>query len=233
MDSGVGDDLGVNSTTIPLHCDKHHTNANRKNKLKSEKKAIMMINDAHENYKVRLNSQSRDRNRAYRNRRRESLHKIVDAKVKAIASRLDTIKDGQHYVIIPNVVSNLLTVDDIVREGDIKPIDFTSATGPVTRTMQAVQNAKDLIPEVLEALRVVFPDCTEIVVKVIRSESDDTPQLTHNDFAPTLHTKRIQNLKGFHYSAIIGLQNGTHLLVGEENKSIHIPRSSMMFLEGT
>lgn len=98
--------------------------------------------------------------------------------------------------------------------------------------MQTVQNAKDLIPEVSEALRVVFPDCTEIAVKVIRSESDDTPQLTHNDFAPTLHTKKIQNLKGFHYSAIIGLQNGTHLLVGEENKSIHIPRSSMMFFRG-
>ena len=99
--------------------------------------------------------------------------------------------------------------------------------------MQAVENAKDLMPEVLEAVRVVFPDCTEIAVKVIRSESGDTPQLTHNDFAPAHHPKRIQNLKGFHHSAIIGLQNGTHLLVGEENKSIHIPCSSMVFLEGT
>lgn len=124
-----------NSTTIPLYCDKHYTNANRKNKLKSEKKkAITMTNDAHENYKVRVNSQSRDRNRAYRNRRRESLHKIVDAKVKAIASRLDTIKDGQHYVIIPNVVSNLLTVDDIVREGDI---DFKNPSTSKTQQDQS------------------------------------------------------------------------------------------------
>ena len=124
-----------NSTMIPLYCDKHYTNANRKNKLKSEKKkAITMTNDAHENNKVRVNSQSRDRNRAYRNRRREILHKIVDAKVKAIASRLDTIKDGQHYVIIPNVVSNLLTVDDIVREGDI---DFKNPSTSKTQQDQS------------------------------------------------------------------------------------------------
>ena len=99
--------------------------------------------------------------------------------------------------------------------------------------MQAVQNAKGFMPEVLEALRVVFPDRTEIALKVIRSESGDTPQLTHNNFAPTHHTKMIQNLKGFHYSAIISFQNGTHLIVGEENKSMYIPRSSIVFFKGT
>ena len=222
-----------NSKTVALFCDRHFNNANRKSKRKTEKKkAMTMTTDAHEKYLARVNSQSRERNRAYRSRRRESLDSIVDERVIAIASRLDTIKDGKHYVIIPNVVSDLLTVDDVVREGDIEPIDFTNATGPVTRTMQAVQNGKDIMPEVLEALRAVFPDCTKIEVNIIRSESGDTPQLTHCDFAPTHHAKRIQNLKGFHYSAIIALQNGTHLLVGEENKSIHIPRSSMMFFRG-
>jgi hypothetical protein len=98
--------------------------------------------------------------------------------------------------------------------------------------MQALTNAKDSMPKTLEALKTVFPDCTEMAVKIMRSVGDDTQESIHNDFTPTVTTKRMQNLKGFHYSGIISLRNDTKLIVGEENEPIDIPRASMLFFRG-
>ena len=51
-----------NSQTITLFCDRHFTNANKKSKLKTEKKKMMtMTKDEHEDYLIRVNSQSRER----------------------------------------------------------------------------------------------------------------------------------------------------------------------------
>ena len=183
-------------------------------------------------YRRKLNSQSVKRNKAYRKGRKDGLLSIMDEMVKRIATKLDTIKDTQRYVIIPNVISDKFTVDDLVRHGEIEPINFTDATALHTRTMQAVQNAPEFMSATLEALQTVFPECTELAVKVLRSESGDPAQLTHRDFAPTHNTKLMQNLKGFHYSAIVSLQNSTNLLVGPERELINIPRASMLLFRG-
>lgn len=114
----------------------------------------------------------------------------MDEKMKSISTILDTIKTNQHYVVIPNVISEILTIDDIVICEDIEPIDFTNVTGPVTRTMQAITNAKDFMPETIEALKRVFPECTEMEFKLRRSVAGDTQQRLHEDFTPTASRKR-------------------------------------------
>ena len=156
----------------------------------------------------------------------------MDEKMKSISTILDTIKTNQHYVVIPNVISEILMIDDIVICEDIEPIDFTNVTGPVTRTMQAITNAKDFMPETIEALKRVFPECTEMEFKLRRSVAGDTQQRLHEDFTPTASTKRMQNLKGFHYSGIISLQNYTKLIVGENKELYNIARSCMLFFRG-
>ena len=177
-------------------------------------------------------SESVQRKRASRKRRKADLESILDEKIKSISTNLDAIKSNQHYVVIPNIISDILTIDDIDLCGEIEPINFTNVTGPVTRTMQAITNAKDFMPETIGALKRVFPECTEMEFKLITSVAGDTQQRLHEDFTPTAFTKRMQNLKGFHYTGIISLQNNTKLIVGEDKELVNIPRSSMLFFRG-
>ena len=121
-------------------CEKHSTAATGKVRKKAERKKVHTL--SREDYLLhqrKLNSQSAERTKTYRKRRKDDIHSIMDETVKRIATKLDTIKDTQHYVIVPNVISDKLTIDDVVRHGEIEPVNFTDATALYARTMQAVQ----------------------------------------------------------------------------------------------
>ena len=221
------------SGTDSKFCEKHHIEAARKKKRKTDRtKAKALTQEQLLEHKRRVISESVQRKRASRKRRKADLESILDEKIKSISTNLDAIKSNQHYVVIPNIISEILTIDDIVLCGEIEPINFTNVTGPVTRTMQAITNAKDFMPETIDALKRVFPECKEMEFKLIRSVAGDTQQRLHEDFTPTAFTKRMQNLKGFHYTGIISLQNNTKLIVGEDKELVNIPRSSMLFFRG-
>ena len=228
--------LGRRSSTSGIDskfCEKHHIEATRKRKRNTDRtKAKTLTKEKLLERQKKVKSESIQRTSAYRKRRKADLESILDEKIKSISTILDTIKTNQHYVVIPNVISKILTIDDIVLCGEIEPIDFTNVTGPVTRTMQAITNAKDFMPETIEALKRVFPECTEMEFKLLRSVAGDTQQRLHEDFTSTASTKRMQNLKGFHYSGIISLQNYTKLIVGENKELYNIARSSMLFFRG-
>jgi hypothetical protein len=42
---------------------------------------------------------------------------------------------------------------------------------------------------------------------------------------------RIKSLSAFHYSAIIAIENNTHILIGKKRVRVEIPLNSMFFLE--
>ena len=56
-------------------------------------------------HKKRVISESVQRKRASRKRRKADLESILDEKIKSISTNLDAIKSNQHYVVIPNIVS--------------------------------------------------------------------------------------------------------------------------------
>ena len=81
-------------------------------------------------------------------------------------------------VLIHSVIKDM-KASDIKRAGSNDPINFTNHKIPVTRRMQLVPKPEYYIPHVMVALTSVFPGCTNTLVKLIRSNRGDTPQLTH------------------------------------------------------
>jgi hypothetical protein len=98
--------------------------------------------------------------------------------------------------------------------------------------MQLVPLPQLNIPHVMTALRLVFPGCTNTIVKVITSERGDKEQLLHTDFDLANISNRVFDLDSFHYSAIIALQPDTHLLIGEKRERVEIPTNSMLLFRG-
>jgi hypothetical protein len=110
---------------------------------------------------------------------------------------------------------------------------ITDEKGSVLRTMQEIaEQSKPLFENVINALKFVFPGCTQRRLKVIKSLANDTPQLTHTDFDVSLINKRVFSLDSYHYSVVIALQADTHLLTGTERKRIDIPINSMIMFRG-
>ena len=177
--------------------------------------------------------QDRKRRIRYVASRAATLAAIPVANVRRIAEQLDKIKSDQEYVIIGNVIEDTLDLLDVVTEGDIEPITFSEEAGPPLRTMQKVSNERDIIGDVLEAIEIVFPGCKTIGVKLLRSEKGNLAQKLHTDHVPDpKSSKRLKDLKVFHYSALIALMENTFLYVGSLDEKVRIPKSSMLFFRG-
>ena len=95
--------------------------------------------------------------------------------------------------------------------------------------MQKLKNPEDILSDVLEAIRIVFSECHNIVVKLLKSEQGDTQQTSHSDYVPEF--KSLRSLSQFHYSAIISIVENTKLIVGE-SEVVKIPLHSMLFFRG-
>ena len=98
--------------------------------------------------------------------------------------------------------------------------------------MRNVSNSLDIMPDLLEAIKIVFPDCLTIKVKLLHSEAGDTAQLTHTDYVPSNLQPSKLLLKKFHYSAVISIEENTELLVGESRLVVKISLHSILFFRG-
>lgn len=182
--------------------------------------AQMEINQA-------LKNQSKKRRREVD---KHTVDEIIDGETRRIAKKLMTFrKRSRPYVIVKDVIENI-DVESIKLEGLFETIIFSN-NASLKRMMCDISDVS-CAGNVLNALKVVFPGCNEVKVKLIRSYAGDIPQLTHTDFDTKLITNRVHDLKHFHYSAIIAIEDGTHLLTGIDSKRVDIPKNSMMLFRG-
>jgi hypothetical protein len=163
---------------------------------------------------------------------KDNLTGIEDVKIKRLTEQLTILKTtGQKFLIIENVIEDLAP-NKIKRKGVKEPITFSDAKAPPTRSMQLVKEPNKYIPHILAALKLTFPGCNKVIVKIISSADNDLPQLTHTDFDLKHIHKRVSSLAQFHYSALIALEPNTHLLIGIERKRVDIPIRSMLIIRG-
>lgn len=132
--------------------------------------------------------------------------------------------------MVPNAISDKLTLQTIKPKGRAETIIFSGETRQDKRSQQNVSNTELIIPEVMEAIKKVFPGCKSINAKILRSMAGDVPQALHRDRAPTASTKAIKNLSSCHYSAVISFEDDTRLIIGK--KEIDIQRFSMLSFRG-
>lgn len=177
-------------------------------------------------------TKSRSRMQKHRVHRKAALDDIKEANVRRIAVLLDKIKSNKKYVIVPAAISAEIALADIELMGAEKPITFSDEGTPSKRTMQLIRNPQEILGDLWAAINAVFPACSEIEVKMLKSEAGDTQQLIHTDYAPEGIATPIRHLSGFLYSAVISLEKNTKLLVGECLKEIKIPMHSMIFFRG-
>ena len=178
----------------------------------------------------RANDATKKRNSRQRNK--DKVTGIEDEQIRKLVQQLSVIKESvQHYLIIQDVIEKI-EPKDIKRRGNKDPITFTDPKAPKTRSMQFVNKPDRYIPHILIALKQTFPGCKKVMVKIISSTANDPPQLTHTDFDLNLIHKRVSSLEHFHYSALIALENDTHLLIGIERKRVDIPIGSMLIFRG-
>jgi hypothetical protein len=174
---------------------------------------------------------SKVRMQIYREGRKKAILNIENPNARRIATSLNLIKDNKKYIIVRNVISTSLKFTDIVLKGKAEPITFTDDKPPYTRTMQALKNPELVLPDVLEAIGVVFSECEHILVKKLMSKAGDIEQITHLDFVQARSTS-VRTLSHFHYSAIISLEDNTQLLVGKSRIPVYIPLHAMLFFRG-
>jgi hypothetical protein len=164
-------------------------------------------------------------------RRKATISSIENDNVRRIALKLDSIRDNSRkYVIISDVIDQTMNLNQIKLRGKSKSITFTETDILHKRSMQPVSNHKKILSDVLLAIKIIFPLCPYIVVKLLTSEAGDVEQSTHLDYVP--NELSIKNLSEFHFSAIISFEEGTVLLVGSDRIKIPIPLSSMLFFRG-
>jgi hypothetical protein len=139
------------------------------------------------------------------------------------------IKNNHQYVIVPDVVDEMVATSNIRLKGRREMITFSSAEGPYLRSMKEVSAPERYVPNILAAVKLVFPLCTERKLKLLTSEGGDVAQTNHTNYVTPEAKIRIANLQEFHYSAVISIEQNTRLLVGESRKSIDIPLRAMLF----
>ena len=184
----------------------------------------------------KLRENGRDRMTKSRANRKLAISSIENALTLRIASELSEMAKmavmPKSHILVKDVIDDL-RCSSIKLTGIKEPINFGGNEVQSLRSMQNVANPREHIASVLDALAIVFPGCTEINVKVMKSEVGDLAQLTHTDFNTGLINSRVQNLASFHYSAIIALEPFTHLLVGKvERARVEIPVNSMLLFRG-
>jgi hypothetical protein len=214
-------------TLCPLHFAKYNRDIASKNYLKNTRDLSDLELTA---FKKRRTEESVIRTQKSIILRQMVLHSIADSEIQRIATIFDRIKKKEAYVIVPNAIRPL-TIKDIKTKGCAKPITF-QATMPYKRTMQAVSNANDYLSSVIAALRIVFPKCDKLLVKLLKSAAGDTAQELHTDFTPGQTTQPMKDLTAFHYSALISFEKNTRLLCDMDKKEIDIPLYSMILFRG-
>ena len=163
--------------------------------------------------------------------RKSVVNAIESSNVRRLAARLDFVRGGHKYIVVQDAISKTTTLASIITKGKVEPITF-SCTPPYLRTMRNVTNSVDIMPDLLAAIKIIFPDCSTIKVKLLHSKAGDTAQLTHTDYVPSDREPSSLVLKKFHYSAVISIEENTELLVGEAREVVKIPLHSMLFFRG-
>ena len=218
--------------TFRSKCTKHFAESNVASK---ERLAAKRLQDEDPGnlklMELKSRSQSAIRMQVYRDVRLKGLESIRDSNVRRIAIILDAIKDNKNYVIVPNAIADIVNISNISLAGSPQGIAFSGEKPPYLRWMQSIKNA-DYLSDILKATQHVFPMCDHIVLKLLTSKAGDVEQATHEDFVPDESTGTMQNLKSFHFSAVISIQENTELLIGEIRLVVHIPMYSMLFFRG-
>ena len=145
---------------------------------------------------------------------------------------MDAIKNNKDYVIIDSAITDTIRMKDVRVGEELQGIVFCDQTFPSKGTMQPVTNPEYFLVDAIKAINKIFPHCPNLVIKLLKSARGDPAQVNHSDFAPDdSNTASITDLKSYHYSAIISIQDDTRLLIGESRIEAHIPKYSMIFLE--
>jgi hypothetical protein len=92
--------------------------------------------------------------------------------------------------------------------------------------MQPIKDPGAIVGNVIAAIKIVLPQCTYVVVKMLKSEAGDTVQIAHTGYVPDAIPKPVTHLKAFHYSAM------TRLLINKSRDEITIPLHAMVFFRG-
>lgn len=121
-------------------------------------------------------------------------------------------------------------MSEIKLKGVKEPINFHNLKSPWIRFMQDLKNPEDVLSDVLSALQTDFSKYVHIAVNFFSSISGDPEQQTYTDFAQEVNS--LTNLSEFHYSAIVSLEENTHLLIGPLRVSVDIPLHSMPLFRG-
>ena len=175
--------------------------------------------------------QSGQRMQHYRKGRKDDLNLITEPNVTRIATILDTIKNDNEYVIVQNAIKGPINTDNFIEIGNAEAISFSGQKGPYKRWMQDIEQP-EFLADVRSAIQHVFPKCIHYNVKCLTSYSGDIAQDLHQDFVPDDSTCVMHDLKVFHFSAIVSIQNGTKLIIGSEKEIVPIPLYSMLLFRG-
>ena len=215
-------------------CKLHLAAANKSSRHRAIKKSMAsgLTGEGIQGIKDLSKRESLTRMRKYRTGRKALLDGIEDPIVKMIAVFLDGIKDNKKYVIVPDIISKDIVPEKIKLVGKIKRITFSDEGVRSKRTMQLVKDPKKILSDLMAAINLVFPACSAIEVKMLKSEAGDTEQLTHTDYVPGRIQTNLLHLNAFHYSAVISVEENTRLLVGKALEEVSIPLHSMIFFRG-
>jgi hypothetical protein len=149
---------------------------------------------------------------------------IQDTEVKRIVKALDEIHDGKKIIQVNDVIAPTVRTADI-RLAEGKENNFFSPE-PHLRTMQPIKDPGAIVGNVIAAIKIVLPQCTYMVVKMLKSEAGDTVQIAHTGYVPDAIPKPVTHFKAFHYSAV------TRLLINKSRDEITIPLHAMVLHAG-
>lgn len=159
---------------------------------------------------------------------------IQNMEVQKIASALLTFRNKRvlkSYIILQDVIRPT-NLGRIKLKGLPEIISFDGVIASSTRSQQNISNGAAIIGNVLDAFKIIFPGCKTIAVKLLVSEPGDKEQQVHTDFNYNSINLRVRDLKDFHYSALVAIEHGSHLLVGVNKERVDIPINGMIFWRG-
>ena len=120
-----------------------------------------------------------------RKNRKLLVNVLQEGATKRIATQLLKVYSGSSYVQIADVTCPDISVDDFKLKG----------------------RSEVILSDVIAAICLVFPDCTNMLFKMLISKSGDIAQVGHTDYVPDKSIVRKLQFKAFHYSAVISLQS--------------------------
>lgn len=165
----------------------------------------------------------------------KQVYLIQDIAIRRIAIPLLAFRDRKglkDYVILRDVIGDT-RLSSIRLQGLPEVISFDDNAASTTRSQQNITNSGRIVGKVLDAFKNIFPGCSNVAVKLLVSSSGDEEQLTHTDFNYESINRRVRSYKDFHYSALVAIEEGSHLLVGKNREKVDIPMNGMIFWRGS